>query len=246
MEHEKRSSPRTKSVRGDFHASRPHEHRRDDHAIPRASTKNISGIAAFHEDEYVGYLQERREMKASRPPDRGKWKCMGTTFMADAEHSCLYVPSTDRVVVERQFWTWAGREVILDKVVSSETPVETGDDDERLPAYDLAPHQQLMGHDPWTDIKPLPMPPSVGDGKKESAEAKAVATPPMQADKPKAEGDDKASSAKPANESRAADPAPSKASSEPAPKDDATRAATEPSPAAALREHAVDETKTTS
>ncbi|KDO17249.1 hypothetical protein SPRG_17317 [Saprolegnia parasitica CBS 223.65] len=243
MKHESRSSPRSKSVHVDFHASRPHEHRWDDHGAPRTSNKHISGIASFHEDEYVGYLQERREMKASRPPDRGKWKCMGTTFMADAEHSCLYLPSNDRVVVERQFWTWAGREVILDKVVSSETPIESrADDDERLPAYDLAPHQHLMGHDPWKDMKPLQMPPSARDGAKDRPVPEAT---PMPADKPKAEVDEKASSAKPANESCAADVAPPKASSEPAPpKDDATRAATEPPPEAFLSDDPSDKTKT--
>ncbi|CAK4618251.1 unnamed protein product [Aphanomyces euteiches] len=87
---------------------------------PRERPKAVvSDLALFHEDEYVGYLKERREMRASQPQDR------------DAPYA-----------IERQFWTWCGREITLEKLVVQSPP----------PAFDDSLFHEEEGHpvDIWT------------------------------------------------------------------------------------------------
>ncbi|ETV96186.1 hypothetical protein H310_10380 [Aphanomyces invadans] len=100
--------------------------REDTDRSPGTSSKRhpkrgvVSDLASFHEEEYVNFLKVRRDMRASQPHDRGKWKCMGTEFVDGAEHaSSLHIAAHPdaKFAIERQFWAWCGREVTLEKLV---------------------------------------------------------------------------------------------------------------------------------
>ncbi|KAG9406157.1 hypothetical protein AC1031_002490 [Aphanomyces cochlioides] len=137
-EHEQRLQKETNKMR-------IHEIDRRRGQTPRERPKAVvSDLALFHEDEYVDYLKERREMRASQPQDRGKWKCMGTELVHGADHASIHIAAhTDApYAIERQFWTWCGREITLEKLVVQSPP----------PAFDDSLFHEEEGHavDIWT------------------------------------------------------------------------------------------------
>ncbi|ETV81961.1 hypothetical protein, variant [Aphanomyces astaci] len=144
-----RHEDRRRQVAASYYPHHNHTYEDDDEGTPRVRSHHppkrvVSNLAAFHEDEYVDYLKERRDMRASQPHDRGKWKCMGTEFVDGAEHaSALHiavVPPDAAYSIERQFWTWCGREVSLEKLVVDAPPS----------LDDLSLHDAVVEATTWT------------------------------------------------------------------------------------------------